>query len=223
MERVNAYFGHRMIDDVRLVQGAIVGAAAARPGASAGSRGRSRRWPSARPRVEDPDLRAALTRLGARIATGRRGFAARHAGGARSSRDDRAGTSVARDNLLDPLPGDHVLGRPDAPNVLIDYASFTCPHCAHLHMRGACRPLKRDWIDTGKLKLIHRHFPADIVATRASLLAECAGPDGFFAARRRAVPDAGPVADRRRPVRRTDDRAGGAGGEPGAGAGLRRQ
>lgn len=53
------------------------------------------------------------------------------------------------------MPGDHVLGSPDTPNVLIDYASFTCPHCATFN--NAVMPaLRRDWIDTGKLRLVHR-------------------------------------------------------------------
>jgi len=93
-------------------------------------------------------------------------------------RDVRA-QDLSREKLLGPLPGDHVLGKPDAPNLLIDYASFTCPFCAQFYI--AVMPiLRKEWIDTGKLQLIHRHFPMDVVATRASQLAECAGPDKFF-------------------------------------------
>ncbi len=88
--------------------------------------------------------------------------------------------------LLEPLPGDHVLGKPDAPNTLIDYASFTCPLCAQFYIAVMPTLRKRDWIDTGKLQLVHRHFPMDVVATRASQLAECAGPDKFFDAGRHA-------------------------------------
>ena len=181
VERVNAYFGHRVIDDVRIVQGVIPGPPPAR------------RTPRPDPVVEqvvasrtaavqDPDLRAALTRLGARIATGRRGFLLAGFGGLGAlSLGDELRAQQPQRQFLDPLPGDHVLGKPDAPNVLIDYASFTCPHCATFN--NAVMPaLKRDWIDTGKLKLVHRHFPSDALATRASLLAECAGPNGFFAA-----------------------------------------
>ncbi len=179
VERVNAYFGHKVIDDVRIVQGVI---SAPRP---------APRTPRPDPvvvqavasrtaAVEDPDLRAALTRLGARITAGRRGLLLGGLG-ALCVADDLRAQSRSPARFLDPLPGDHVLGRPDAPNVLIDYASFTCPHCATFN--NAVMPaLRRDWIDTGKLKLVHRHFPSDALATRASLLAECAGPEGFFAA-----------------------------------------
>lgn len=178
VERVNAYFGHKLIDDVRIVQGVI---AAPRPAPRVQrhdpvvEQAMLRRTAT----VEDPDLRAALTRLGARITTGRRGFLLGSLGAFGVADDLRAQSSPAK--FLDPLPDDHVLGNPDAANVLIDYASFTCPHCATFN--AAVMPaLRRDWIDTGKLKMIHRHFPGDAVATRASLLAECAGPDRFFAA-----------------------------------------
>jgi protein-disulfide isomerase len=178
VERVNAYFGHRVIDDVRIVQGVISAAPPARP-ASRPDPFVEQAVAGRTAAVQDPDLRAALTRLGARIASGRRGFLLGGLGALCLGDELRAQSSPAR--FLDPLPDDHILGRPDAPNVLIDYASFTCPHCATFN--NAVMPaLKRDWIDTGKLRLVHRHFPSDALATRASLLAECAGPDGFFAA-----------------------------------------
>ena len=83
------------------------------------------------------------------------------------------------DQLLGPMPGDHVLGQPDAPNVIIDYFSLTCPHCANFH--AAVLPaLRREWVDTGRARFIYRHFPSDSVATHAAQLAECAGPEKFF-------------------------------------------
>ena len=129
--------------------------------------------------VKDPELRAALTRLGARVATGRRHVLLGALGLALVGRDLRA-QDLSRDKLLDTLPGDHVLGRTDAPNTLIDYASFTCPFCAQFYI-AVMPTLRKEWIDTGKLRLIHRHFPSDLVATRASQLTECAPPDKFFA------------------------------------------
>jgi protein-disulfide isomerase len=77
------------------------------------------------------------------------------------------------------VPGDHILGKPDAPNIIIDYFSLTCPHCANFN--AAVLPaIKREWIDNGSTKLIMRHFPSDQIATHASLLAECAGPAKFY-------------------------------------------
>jgi protein-disulfide isomerase len=81
--------------------------------------------------------------------------------------------------LLAVLPTDHVLGDPKAPITLIEYASFTCPHCAHFHTQ-ILPELKKKWIDTGKVKLIYRDFPLDQTALKAAQLAECAGKDKYF-------------------------------------------
>lgn len=175
VERVNAYLGHRLIDEVRLVQGTIA-APATKPRVAKPSAATEREVAGKVAEVEDPDLRAALARLGSRIGTGRRGFLIAGLGAFFLADDLRA---QSPEKLLDPLPDDHVLGKPDAPNVLIDYASFTCPHCANFN--AAVMPvLRRDWIETGRMRLVHRHFPSDAIATRASLLAECSGPDKFF-------------------------------------------
>ena len=178
VERVNGYFGHRMIDDIRLVQGAISTAPAAAPRPAPDARKMAEMTERTAAAVEDPELRAALARLGARVTMGRRRMALGTLAGALVVRDVRA-QDLAREKLLAPLPGDHVLGKPDAPNLLIDYASFTCPFCAQFYI-AVMPTLRKEWIDTGQLQLIHRHFPMDVVATRASQLAECAGPDKFF-------------------------------------------
>jgi len=81
--------------------------------------------------------------------------------------------------LLAIQPGDHVLGDPKAPITVIEYASFTCPHCAHFHTQ-ILPELKKKWIDTGKVKLIYRDFPLDQVAAKAAQIAECAGNDRYF-------------------------------------------
>ncbi|MEK7688413.1 MAG: DsbA family protein, partial [Pseudomonadota bacterium] len=164
-------------DDIRLVQGAI-GRALPPPATPAPDPQTVTRVAARAAVVEDPALRAALTRLGARLAS-RRGVLA----GALSAlfvADDLRAQEMTRAKLLDPLPGDHILGDPKAPNTLIDYASFTCPHCATFYI-AVLPTLRRDWIDTGRLRLIHRHFPSDIYATRAAQLAECVPPDRFYA------------------------------------------
>jgi glutaredoxin len=174
VERVNAYFGHKMIDDIRLVQGAISAPPAAPPRPAPDAR-RVAEMTERAATVKDPALRAALARLGARVGTGRRQVVLGVLAGACMMREARAQDL----KLLEPMPGDHVLGKRDAPNTLIDYASFTCPFCAQFYI-AVMPTLRKEWIDTGKLRLIHRHFPMDVVATRASQLAECAGPDKFY-------------------------------------------
>ncbi|MBN9086654.1 MAG: DsbA family protein [Reyranella sp.] len=82
-------------------------------------------------------------------------------------------------SLLNVQPTDHVLGDPKAPITMIEYASFTCPHCAHFS--DAILPqVKKKWVDTGKVKLIYRDFPLDQTALKAAQLAECAGNDKYF-------------------------------------------
>jgi len=81
--------------------------------------------------------------------------------------------------LLAVQPGDHVLGDPKAPVTMIEYASFTCPHCAAFHTQ-ILPEIKKKWIDTGKVKLIYRDFPLDQVAAKAAQIAECSGNDRYF-------------------------------------------
>jgi protein-disulfide isomerase len=76
-------------------------------------------------------------------------------------------------------PDDHVLGKPDAPITIIEYASLTCPHCAHFD-EATLPQVKKDWIDTGKAKLVFRHFPFDRAALAAAEVAECGGKEKFF-------------------------------------------
>ena len=174
VERVNAYLGHRMVDDIRLVQGAL----APRPTAPVLPQPDPQTMQQIESRaaeVKDPDLRAALVRLGARVAATRRGLVLGALGALALPETPRA---QEVDKFLGVLPADHVMGRPDAPNLIIDYFSLTCPHCANFH--AAVLPVVRsEWIDTGRARFIYRHFPSDAVATRASLLAECGGAKFF--------------------------------------------
>jgi protein-disulfide isomerase len=78
-------------------------------------------------------------------------------------------------------PIDQVLGKPDAPITVIEYASTTCPHCAHFH-KDTLPKFKAEWVDTGKAKLIYRDFPTGPrgLSVGASMIAHCAGPDRYF-------------------------------------------
>lgn len=72
-----------------------------------------------------------------------------------------------------------VQGAEDAPITMIEYASFTCPHCAAFH-QGAYQEIKKNYIDTGKVKLIYREVYFDKYGLWASMVARCGGPDKFF-------------------------------------------
>jgi len=75
---------------------------------------------------------------------------------------------------------DRILGNPDAPITIIEYASLTCPHCAHF-TNDVLPEIKKEWIDTGKAKLVLRDFPLDEPALRAAMIARCAPPDRYYA------------------------------------------
>lgn len=91
-----------------------------------------------------------------------------------------AAASADAKSLLNVQPGDHVMGDPKAPITMIEYASLTCPHCAHFNTTELPQ-IEDKWIKTGKVRLIYRDFPLDQIATKAAQLAECAGNDKYFA------------------------------------------
>lgn len=81
--------------------------------------------------------------------------------------------------ILNVTSDDEVMGKADAPVTMIEYASLTCPHCAHFE--GDIFPqIKSAYIDTGKLRFVYRDFPLDALAVRAAVLAHCAGHERFF-------------------------------------------
>jgi protein-disulfide isomerase len=74
---------------------------------------------------------------------------------------------------------DRVLGKPEAPITIVEYASLTCPHCAHFD-QDVLPKLKEKWIDTGKAKLVFRDFPLDQPALLAATVARCEPADRFY-------------------------------------------
>ena len=90
-----------------------------------------------------------------------------------------AQSATAAELLVPPPLGDRTLGKDDAPVTVVEYASMTCPHCAHFH-ETTYPELKKRYIDTGKVRFIFREFPLDQLALAAFLLARCAGPDKYF-------------------------------------------
>jgi protein-disulfide isomerase len=75
--------------------------------------------------------------------------------------------------------GDVVLGSEKAPVTVIEYASMTCPHCAHFS-ETTFPELQKRYIDTGKVRFVFREFPLDTLALAGFMLARCAGNDKFM-------------------------------------------
>ena len=96
-------------------------------------------------------------------------FALPFAANAQSSYADAEATEII----------DMVQGAEDAPITVIEYASFTCPHCARFHS-DVYKLLRKNYIDTGKIKFIFREVYFDKYGMWASMIARCSGPDRFF-------------------------------------------
>ena len=76
--------------------------------------------------------------------------------------------------------GDKILGSANAPVTIVEYASMTCPHCAHFH-ETTYPELKKSYIDTGKVRFIFREFPLDpLAAGRRSCWRAARGKDKYF-------------------------------------------
>jgi protein-disulfide isomerase len=79
------------------------------------------------------------------------------------------------------LTGAYMLGRPDAPVTLVEFTDYECPFCRQFHM-STFEELKKNHIDTGKLRYVSRDFPLDMhrSAFPAARAARCAGEQGKF-------------------------------------------
>jgi protein-disulfide isomerase len=86
------------------------------------------------------------------------------------------------------VAGGPVLGRADAPVTLVEFTDLECPYCRAFHV-GTFERLKREYIDTGKVRFITRDFPLDFHpnARPAALAVRCAGEQGKFWEMRHAV------------------------------------
>jgi protein-disulfide isomerase len=73
-----------------------------------------------------------------------------------------------------PLHTDFVMGNPKSPLIMIEYASLSCPHCAHFSTT-VLPALQKDYIDTGKMRYILRPFPLNESALKGAMLLDCIG------------------------------------------------
>jgi len=74
---------------------------------------------------------------------------------------------------------DRWIGKADAPVTIVEYASLTCPHCAHFDV-DVLPAVKPVLIDSGKVRLVYRDYPLDGLALRAAKMVRCAGPERTF-------------------------------------------
>lgn len=91
-----------------------------------------------------------------------------------------AGVANAQEATGDPSRiTDMVIGDANAPIEVIEYASYTCPHCASFHA-NQFKQLKENYIDTGKVRFVYREVYFDRFGLWASMIARCGGEQRFF-------------------------------------------
>lgn len=74
--------------------------------------------------------------------------------------------------------GAFVVGNPKAKVKLVEYLSYTCPHCAHY--AGESAPTLRDrFVRSGSTSVELRHATRDDLDLAATVIARCTGPAGF--------------------------------------------
>jgi protein-disulfide isomerase len=75
-----------------------------------------------------------------------------------------------------------VLGRPDAPVTLVEFSDYQCPYCQRF-FTTTLPTIKKDYIETGKVRYVFRDFPLDQIhplARKAAEAAHCAGDQGKY-------------------------------------------
>ncbi|MFN3669881.1 MAG: thioredoxin domain-containing protein [Brevundimonas sp.] len=89
--------------------------------------------------------------------------------------------AAARQTLAPVTSADRSIGRADAPVTVVEYASFSCNHCADWH-RFVYPAFKTRFIDTGQVRLVFRNFPTlpEDMSLPGAALARCAAPERFF-------------------------------------------
>jgi protein-disulfide isomerase len=75
--------------------------------------------------------------------------------------------------------GGFLMGNPNAPVKLVEYASLTCPHCATFSQEGS-EKLKSQYVKSGQVSFEFRNFVLNPIDLAATMLVRCQGPGPFF-------------------------------------------
>lgn len=80
------------------------------------------------------------------------------------------------------IAGGVTLGSADAPLTLVEFSDYQCPFCRRFHDQTFSQ-LKKEYIDTGKVRYVFRDFPLDRIhphARKAAEAAHCVGDQGKY-------------------------------------------
>lgn len=101
------------------------------------------------------------------------------AANAQTASADKADTASSETTAETAAIEDMTLGNPDSAVQIIEYASYTCPHCAAFD-QGPFQQLKADYIDNDKIGFTYREVYFDRYGLWASMVSRCGGEDKFF-------------------------------------------
>tara|TARA_B100000579_G_C22651928_1_gene766670 strand:+ start:21 stop:641 length:621 start_codon:yes stop_codon:yes gene_type:complete len=82
-------------------------------------------------------------------------------------------------SVLDMQKDEFFIGNEDAPITIIEYASLSCSHCADFHI-NTLPTLIEEYVDSGKVKIVFRHFPFNYPALLGSMVLHCVPNDVRF-------------------------------------------
>lgn len=86
---------------------------------------------------------------------------------------------IENSTYLKQLPNDYVIGQDLAPNLIIEYSSYSCPHCASFHNDIFPR-IYKNYIETGQLKWITRLLANDASSYNGTMITECSGNKHYY-------------------------------------------
>ncbi len=95
--------------------------------------------------------------------------------------EDRKAAEPAAGTVRMPDVALHVLGSADAPVTMVEFTDYQCPYCRRFHEQS-WPEIKRNYIDTGKVRFIVRDLPLDFhdQALPSAVAARCAGEQGKY-------------------------------------------
>ena len=83
---------------------------------------------------------------------------------------------ISATTVLEVTEDDFVIGDKNAPVTIIEYASLSCSHCADFHNK-TLGDLKKEYVDTGKARIVFRNFPFNYPALLGSMVLRCIPED----------------------------------------------
>ena len=88
-------------------------------------------------------------------------------------------TLASAESVLDVTEKDFIMGGENAPITIIEYASLSCSHCADFHI-NTLPELIKEFVDTGKARIVFRDFPFNYPALLGSMVLRCIPKDARY-------------------------------------------